>query len=98
MINPRSEKLLSLADITKLPWLPKTSKGRRVAVSTVWRWAIHGVRGGKRLETVRVGGTLFSSEAAMERFIEQTSSITELPPEPKLDREIEARLKKLRAI
>lgn len=58
------EDLLTLADATKI--LPK-SNGKRPAVSTLWRWAVKGVSG-IRLDTRKVGGRLFTSREALERF------------------------------
>ncbi|NUP96415.1 MAG: DUF1580 domain-containing protein [Planctomycetaceae bacterium] len=37
------------------------------------RWALHGVRG-VRLETVRIGGSVYTSREALSRFIERTNA------------------------
>jgi uncharacterized protein DUF1580 len=50
----------------------KAKGGRAVNFSTVWRWALHGLRG-QRLETVRIGATLCTTERAIIRFIERSS-------------------------
>jgi hypothetical protein len=41
--------------------------GRRVHVSTLHRWRLHGVRG-RRLETILCGGRRFTSLEAIQRF------------------------------
>jgi hypothetical protein len=51
----------------------KSRDGRSLNFSTVWRWALNGIRGVK-LETVRVGNTLCTTEPAMQRFIERLSN------------------------
>ena len=44
----------------------------RPCVRTIWRWANHGVRG-VTLESVKVAGRRFTSEAALRRFIARTN-------------------------
>jgi uncharacterized protein DUF1580 len=51
----------------------KSRDGRAVNFSTIYRWALHGVRG-VRLETIRIGATLCTTEAAIVRFIERLSN------------------------
>ena len=41
--------------------------------STVWRWTIRGVAGVK-LETVRIGHAVFTSEEAVTRFLQRINS------------------------
>ena len=41
--------------------------------ATVQRWALHGIRG-VRLETVRIGGSVYTSREALSRFIERTNA------------------------
>jgi hypothetical protein len=53
--------------------------GKEVAYSTKWRWATRGVRG-VRLETVRLGGTLYTSYAALSRFSNALSAGQDVPP------------------
>ena len=42
-------------------------------LATVYRWVRHGV-GDVRLEAVKVGGRLFTSQEAVDRFIRATST------------------------
>src|SRR5579871_6689371 len=74
MIDLNSETLIPLRDAPKHRLFRRKSwTGRPVTFSTVWRWATQGVRGGIRLETVRVGGSLCTSKAAIISFIEALS-------------------------
>jgi hypothetical protein len=53
--------------------IPPARKGRPVHVSTLWRWATHGVLipDGRRvrLEIIRLAGRLVTSEGALARFL-----------------------------
>jgi len=68
------ESLITLTEAARL--LPRMN-GKRIAVSTLWRWATAGVRG-VRLETRRLGRRILTSAEALERF---TAALAELPPE-----------------
>src|SRR5437868_8975624 len=48
--------------------LTQLAKREKVNVSTVWRWALRGCRG-HVLESFRVGGRTYTTEAAFERWI-----------------------------
>ncbi|MGC8541887.1 MAG: DUF1580 domain-containing protein [Phycisphaerae bacterium] len=61
------QKLIALREVPALPWLPARRTGATLRVSTVIRWAQRGV-GGRRLRTVRVGGTLCTSEPWLLEF------------------------------
>lgn len=61
-----SAELIPLADVPKLPWLPKRN-GKRLHKSTVFRWAQRGV-GGIKLKTTRIGGARCTTEAALREF------------------------------
>ncbi|HEX5272563.1 MAG TPA: DUF1580 domain-containing protein [Gemmataceae bacterium] len=64
-IDPLSDNTLSLSQAARR--LPRLRAGRPVHVTTVWRWALNGVRGVK-LETAMVGGVRVTSEEALLRF------------------------------
>jgi hypothetical protein len=52
--------------------LPVGRSGKRLHLSTIWRWASRGIRNGERairLETFSVGGDRFTSWPAVERFL-----------------------------
>lgn len=78
MIDLKSERLIRLADVPKLGWLPRRRGGRRIHLSTLYRWEQRGLRG-IRLETVQAGGTRCTTEAALIRFFESLSNSTADP-------------------
>ena len=49
--------------------IPHTSRGRRVSLATVQRWARKGLNG-CRLGTIRIGSTLCTSDAELRKFFE----------------------------
>lgn len=64
MIDISTERLLAIRQVCdRVP-------GKRgvVVYHTVWHWMRQGVRGVK-LESVRVGGRVYSSEEALKRFL-----------------------------
>lgn len=87
MINLQSEQLLTLAAAAQhLPTRPH--------VSTIWRWAATG-----GLETVRLGGRVYTSAEALDRFAEHRGGRpkpSDSTPTPKRQREIADAERKLR--
>jgi hypothetical protein len=79
MIDLQSEIPLTFARAAVLRQLRRN--GRPPATSTLWRWATGGCRG-VRLDTVRVGGTLCTSEAAVLRFIARLNAGSPRAPVP----------------
>ncbi len=72
-------------DVYPLSGVPKRLRrqgrcGRPTHVSTIYRWAMHGVNGA-RLETIKIGGTMYTSDAALRRFF-NTLTNPEAPSEP----------------
>ena len=65
MIDIGSENLLTFRDAAE--WLPRRSRGRKVAITTLWRWSTYGVKG-VRLETARIGRLRMTSREALQRF------------------------------
>lgn len=51
--------------------LPKAGSGRKVSRMTVYRWTNVGLCGGITLETLWVGGAMFTSRQALARFFER---------------------------
>jgi Protein of unknown function (DUF1580) len=76
------ESLLSLHDAAQL--LPSSRVGKRVNFSTIWRWALRGVRAtdGRRvkLEAARVGGRWLTSREALERFASALTPTNDAEP------------------
>lgn len=60
------ERLLTISAAAK-------SLPHRPHVATVWRWVQSGCRGTK-LETILIGGRRYTSEEALQRFIERTTA------------------------
>jgi hypothetical protein len=67
MIDPVLEALVPLAQVPRLKWLPLRQHGKRIHLSTVYRWHQRGLNG-VRLEAVQCGGTRCTTEAALIRF------------------------------
>jgi hypothetical protein len=70
-IDPLSHDTMSLTQAARR--LPRLRAGRPVHPSTVWRWALSGLRG-VRLETAMVGGVRVTSAAALRRFFDAVSA------------------------
>jgi hypothetical protein len=66
-IDPEKHQLLTLAQVTRLPWLPRLRRGKRITFSAVYRWAVHGI-GGVKLETISIGGTMYTTVPALKEF------------------------------
>jgi hypothetical protein len=79
MIDLSSETLLTLAQAARLR--PPGRRGRPTHVSTIYRWIARGVRGHK-LQAIRLGGALFTSREALQRFAEQLTLGPDGPPRP----------------
>ena len=62
-----AEGLISLGEAARS--LPKVD-GRHTSQKSLWRWATRGIRG-VRLESRRMGGRLFTSKPALDRFGER---------------------------
>ena len=84
--DPSVEFPIPLIQVSKLTWIPRRRRGRKLHISTVFRWVRPGVRG-VRLECIRFGGTLCTSEPALKRFLAALSANDPLcapaaPPPP----------------
>jgi hypothetical protein len=73
MISENSEKLISLKQASRL--VP-TFDGNTVHAGSVWRWSRKGIHG-VRLEYVRCGRRIATSEAAMRRFFDALAKLDE---------------------
>ena len=101
MIDLATEHLIAIRDVPR--HLPPRPTGRRVHISAVYRWILHGVRG-VRLESITIGGTTYTSMEALQRFAESlrqdklgpcpTTTVTSLTRQ----RQIEQATHQLRAI
>ena len=70
MIDIGNEELIPIREVPAK--LPPRVNGKQVHVTTVYRWINHGVRGVK-LESLKVGGTTYTSTEALQRFAEGLS-------------------------
>lgn len=62
------ERMIPLNEAARL--LPRPG-GRQISKVSLWRWATKGVKSGAsrvRLETIKVGGTRYTTVEAIERF------------------------------
>jgi hypothetical protein len=59
--------LIPLAQVPSLPFIPHRRCGRKLHVSTIFRWAQRGVNG-VRLEVLRAGGSLCTTVEALQQF------------------------------
>jgi hypothetical protein len=74
MIDFNEEALISLQEAARI--LPRRRAGRPVHVSCVYRWTQIGVKG-IVLESVQVGGCRCTSRAALNRFFERLTQLSE---------------------
>lgn len=70
MIDLLTEQLISIHEVPK--FVPAQPNGRRVHISSCYRWISRGVRGVK-LEVLRIGGRCYTSVEALQRFFDQLS-------------------------
>lgn len=68
MLRIGDDNLIPLSQVPRI--FPTRSNGKTVHISAVYRWAQRGVRG-VRLETLKVGGTSYTSIEAVQRFAEE---------------------------
>jgi hypothetical protein len=91
------EKLFSLTDAAKLPWLPSRRRAKdkrgnpgagKINVATIWRWATKGIVAEDgvvvKLKVVRVGGTCCTSEGWLQEFFQ---ALTDHDPALAIDTE-----------
>src|SRR4051794_36942641 len=71
MINVNAEDLVSFAEAARMR--PPGRNGRPMHTDTVRRHALKGIRG-VRLEHVRLGGSLYTSRQATQRFAERLTA------------------------
>jgi|SRR6185437_7046875 len=67
MDNKQPEKLIRLADVSKLDWLPERAGGQKWHLSSIYAWAKTGRRGVK-LRTTWCGGLCTTASWLMEFF------------------------------
>lgn len=70
MINISAETLIPLREAPK--HLPPRPSGKRVHISVCYRWISRGVRG-VHLESIKIGGSTYTSIEALQRFADRLS-------------------------
>lgn len=63
-----------LVPLSEVPTLLPRRRNRKVHYQTVYRWTRKGVNG-RRLESIKVGRTRFTSIEALKRFIDDSTVI-----------------------
>lgn len=82
MISATTEKVITFAEAAKI--CPQID-GKRPSTVTIWRWATKGVRG-VRLEHVRVGRRMVTTEEAINTFFRDLSSVPAVERAPLTNR------------
>ncbi len=75
MIDVTNETLIKPTEASKIVSKQKGAKGKKLNVSTVYRWMQTGLRG-HRLEFICIGGTRFTSHEALNRFFHRVTDAT----------------------
>ncbi len=65
MVDLNTETIIAISEVPRR--LPVRPNGKRVHVSACYRWIQRGIRGIK-LEVIRIGGTMYTSVEALQRF------------------------------
>lgn len=79
MITLNHEQLIPLRRVPQ--HLPLRPSGKCIHPSAVYRWVSNGIRG-TMLESVRIGGTVYTSAEALQRFADRltlSASVRECP-------------------
>ncbi len=85
MIDILNEKLIPLREVLK--HLPARPTGRRVHISAVYRWITRGLKG-IHLESVKLGGTTYTSQEALQRFADYLTFTSQSHSEPNLSQKM----------
>jgi hypothetical protein len=73
-----SEQLIPLTQVPALPFVPRRRRGTKLNQATVFRWANPGVQG-VRLEAIRFGGTLCTTQSALLEFFRRLTPASDTP-------------------
>lgn len=83
-IDVFSEKVVSLKEAVRM--LPRKGHTNTLHFSTIYRWIMRGLKTKDglvvRLETIKVGGTLCTSQEALQRFFDRLSGDTAVVAPP----------------
>ena len=67
-----SDQLLRFAQAAKLPWIPLGRSGKKISISTFWRWMTCGYCGVK-LKVTYVGASPVTTEAWIREFFDSVA-------------------------
>jgi hypothetical protein len=71
-IDADKEELIPLSQVPNLPFVPRRRRGRKLSISSVYRWAKDGVGPNNiRLETVQFGGTKCTTVRKLHEFFKR---------------------------
>jgi hypothetical protein len=76
-IDPGCRRLRPLADYADR--LPSGRRGKRLNRATLWRWALRGLRSGRRLRSVSAGGTRVTCDAWVWEFFVTLGTARSVP-------------------
>lgn len=85
-IDVFSERVITFKEAISL--LPKLPRSNKLHISTLYRWSLSGLRSKDRavvrLEVVKVGGSICTSQEALQRFFDRLTGDTTVvtPPTP----------------
>lgn len=79
MIDISQETLVPIRDVPRL--LPPRPNGKRVHISAVYRWMSRGIHG-VVLESAKIGGSVYTSSEALQRWAEQLAAVRFSRPAP----------------
>jgi len=79
VIDFSQETLVAIAEVPRL--LPPRANGKRIHISACYRWLSRGVKG-IVLESVKIGGSTYTSKEALQRFAYQLSGKADPTPRP----------------
>jgi len=71
MIDIGAETLIPIREVPR--HLPPRPNGKRVHMSACYRWIKRGVQG-VRLDSIKIGGSTYTSTEALQRFADHLSS------------------------
>jgi hypothetical protein len=77
-IDLEIEQLIPIGEVPRL--IPSSRLGKKLNVVTVYRWVLHGSRG-RRLDSVLIGGSRYTSREAVARFAQDLSD-SDIPTLP----------------
>ena len=80
-IDPLAPDLIAIRDLPRL--LPHRRGGRKLNLSTVWRWATHGYGPERvRLPVLRIGSNVYTTRTALREWCARLTPSASAPEPP----------------